>query len=193
MVCKIILYICQVKFTLLMKYFIAPTFSTPQNMRSLKRHLRRKGIKTESEAQRPEHGHLGRGIATGLSTILTGGEGFFTKLGEAIVKYVELKKVDVSMKNNKGEEITLSAALPKNEIRAMLNEFFDRSVTVSKPLNTLEMKQKKTTEPRKPTKKKTTTTTTTKTEKKAPVKTANTKSTTTRKKPTTSKKKLVKA
>ncbi|MBN2893532.1 MAG: hypothetical protein JXL97_16795 [Bacteroidales bacterium] len=109
-----------------MKVIISPTFSNPRKLRQLKRHLSRNGIHTEIET--PERGHLGRGIATGLATILAGGDGFFTKIGEAIVKYVELKKVDVTMKNTRGEEITLSAALPKDEIRDMVNEFFGRKI-----------------------------------------------------------------
>ncbi len=133
-----------------MKVIFSPKKATPQNMRDLKLLLRKNGIKTIAEVNKPTKGELGRGIASGLAAILAGGDGFFTKIGEAIVKFVELKKVDVSMKNGKGEEITLSAALPKDQVRIMINEFFDRKlIEVQKPKNEAKKTDKKIISPKK--------------------------------------------
>ncbi len=131
-----------------MKIIIAPTFSNPRKLRQLKKVLRRNGIDTTIET--PEVGNLGRGVFSGLAAIFTGGEGFFSKIGEAIVKYVELKKVDVTMKNGEGEEITISAALPKEEVLSMVNRFFNkknsRKKTTHSPKTRAEILKRKTAE-----------------------------------------------
>lgn len=114
-----------------MKIIIAPIFSNPKKIRVLKRDLKRSGFLMEKEV--PERGELGRGIATGLATILSGGQTVFTKLGDALIKHIENKKVDLVLKNGKGEEITLSATLPKDELRGMMNDFFGRKISTKPP------------------------------------------------------------
>ncbi len=114
-----------------MKITITPTVNSQKNLHSLKRHLRRSGIYTEADVKRLPFGHLGRGVVSGLTAFIAGSDGFFTKLGEAIVKYVELKKVDITLKNENGEELCLSAALPKEQIRSVINEFLGKDISAT--------------------------------------------------------------
>lgn len=124
-----------------MKILIEPTKKTANSKKQLtdlKKYLQKSGVKTDVVEIKPKKGELGRGIVSGLSTILTGGETIFSRLGEALVKYVEGRRVDLTMKNGRGEELILSAAIPKDEIRSLINEFFGRKIA-NKP------KQKQTT------------------------------------------------
>lgn len=111
-----------------MKIILTPKPTSSENVSNLKKQLRKNGIKSEDISTTPINGQLGRGIVGGIAAILTGGSGFFTKLGEAIVKYVELKKVDVSMKNSKGEEITLSSTLPHDQLHNLISGFFEKEI-----------------------------------------------------------------
>lgn len=133
-----------------MKLTISPaqnSTKTKSQVVDLKKFLQKQGIKTEVIEKAPKKGELGRGIVSGLSTILTGGETLFSRLGEALVKYVEGRRVDLTMKNTKGEELVLSAAIPKSEIKSLINEFFQRQISVdtkSKTRNTRNTAKKTT-------------------------------------------------
>ncbi|MBN2663719.1 MAG: hypothetical protein JXR68_08730 [Bacteroidales bacterium] len=126
-----------------MKILIEPTKKTANSKKQivdLKNYLQKNGVKTDVVEIKPKKGELGRGIASGLATILTGGETIFSRLGEALVKYVEGRRVDLTMKNGRGEELILSAAIPKAEIRSLINEFFERKIA-SNPKTIAELKQ----------------------------------------------------
>lgn len=119
---------------MIMKLIIQPISSSSNlklQVQDLQKYLRRGGFKFDLLETKPGKGELGRGIATGLATILTGGETIFSRLGEALVKYVEGRRVDLTMKNTKGEELVLSAALPKDQIRSLINEFYERNIAKS--------------------------------------------------------------
>ncbi len=165
-----------------MKLLLEPTKITPNSkkqMQDLKKFLQKSGVKTEVIETKPKKGELGRGIATGLATVLTGGETIFTKLGDALVKYVEGRRVDLTMKNNKGEELVLSATIPKAEIRSLIDSFFGRNIA-NKPIKKTTPAKKKATA-----KKKTATKTSTK--KTTTTKSSSKKTTTKKTKPVTKK------
>ncbi len=110
-----------------MKIILTPKPATPKNISELKKVVRKNGAKVEDIITPPKPGEMGGGVIGGIGTILTGGNGFFSKLGEAIVKHVELKRVDISLKNEKGEEMTLSASLPHDQLQRIVDDFFGRS------------------------------------------------------------------
>jgi len=115
-----------------MKIIFEPSHKTTRSkeqLQDLKLFLQTNGFKTNVVTTKPRKGELGRGIAGGLATILTGGETLFSKLGDALIKYIEGRRTELTMKNTKGEEIVLSATLPKNQIRGLINEFFERNIT----------------------------------------------------------------
>lgn len=127
-----------------MKIIFEPSHKTTRSkeqLQDLKDFLQTNGFKTNVITTKPRKGELGRGIAGGLATILTGGETLFSKLGDALIKYVEGRRTEVTMKNTKGEEITLSASLPRNQIRGLINEFFERNIA-PEPLKEKTPKQK---------------------------------------------------
>jgi len=116
----------------IMKLTITPTKKTTNSKKQivdLKNYLQKKGIKINTIETKSKKGELGGGLLNGVSTVLTGsGDTIFTKLGDALVKYVEGRRVDLTMKNNRGEELILSASIPKSEIRSLINEFFERKI-----------------------------------------------------------------
>ena len=109
-----------------MKIIVSPLFASQKDIRQLNRSLKRSGFSTIKE---PVRGELGKGLVGGISTLLTGGQTIFTKLGDALIRHIENKKIDLTVKNTKGEELVLSAVLPREELKAMISGFFERDVS----------------------------------------------------------------
>ncbi len=130
-----------------MKLFIEPknkTNNSKKQVKDLKNYLQKKGFKTEILKKKTKEGELGRGLVSGISTILTGGETLFSRLGEALVKYVEGRRVDLNIKNTKGEILKLSATIPKQEVRSLINEFLEKNKTNTEKKNIKNKAAKKT-------------------------------------------------
>jgi len=108
------------------KIIISPKtsgFRQKRVLRDLNIHLRSKGIRTEIGEAPHQKGSLGNGVIRGITAILTGGEGFFTKLGEAVVQYVVNKKTELSIKNDRGQEIALNSTMSHDQIHSIINNF----------------------------------------------------------------------
>ncbi len=101
-------------------YFELNSLNKEKAYSELKNVLQSEGITPESEFPTPEEGQMGSAW-TGLAALLTGG--FFGKLGEAIVKWVENYRSDITLKNRFGEEIQISAKMNKKEIRELIDKF----------------------------------------------------------------------
>ena len=133
-----------------MRIVVSPIFGSPKKLRQLNRTLKQSGFVTTKE---PIRGELGKGVVGGISTLLTGGQTVFTKLGDALIRHIENKKIDLTVKNSKGEELILSAVLPRDELKAMINGFFERDISVKKTprRQTKNINSKKTTNTKKKT------------------------------------------
>jgi len=66
-------------------------------------------------------------VANTLTAVVGGNEGPFAKLASALVKYIEILKSEISLKNDKGEELVISAKLKKEEVLDLVNKFYDKS------------------------------------------------------------------
>ncbi len=72
-------------------------------------------------------GEMGAGLIKGISSLLLGGAGPFTKLAEALVKYVEIMRSEVKLKNRNGEELVINAKLNKKSINELVDKFYAES------------------------------------------------------------------
>jgi len=113
----------------------------------LKKYLEKAGIpelkdieisRTETKA-----GEMGGGVLKGISTLLIGGEGPLTKLAEALVKYVEILRSEIKLKNRNGEELVINAKLNKKSINELVDKFYAES---RKQGNEMQIKNEETKE-----------------------------------------------
>lgn len=102
-----------------------------KQLNHLKQFLERANIEElqELKVDRTEakEGEMGGGILKGLSTVLIGGEGPLTKLAEALVKYVEILRSDIKLKNRAGEELHITAKMNKKSINELVDKFYAES------------------------------------------------------------------
>ncbi len=97
-------------------------------LKDLNSYLKNRGIRTEIQSQSHGKGKLGGGIFGGIATVLTGGDGFFSKIGEALVQYVVNKKTELSIKNEMGQEIALTSSMTHDQILLIINNFFNQNI-----------------------------------------------------------------
>lgn len=64
------------------------------------------------------------GVLTKLTAFLIGSGGPFTKLAEALVKYVENMRSDIRLVNENGQELVISAKLKKDDLSELIEQFF---------------------------------------------------------------------
>jgi len=97
----------------------------------LKKYLEKAGIPElkdiEIERTEAKAGEMGGGVLKGISTLLIGGEGPLTKLAEALVKYVEILRSEIKLKNRNGEELVINAKLNKKSINELVDKFYAES------------------------------------------------------------------
>ncbi len=97
----------------------------------LKKYLEKAGIpelkNIEIARTEAKEGEMGGGILKGISTLLIGGEGPLTKLAEALVKYVEILRSEIKLKNRNGEELVINAKLNKKSINELVDKFYAES------------------------------------------------------------------
>ncbi|MEA3450379.1 MAG: hypothetical protein U9Q83_00585 [Bacteroidota bacterium] len=139
------------------KIIISPKasgFKQKRVLRDLNIHLKSKGIKTQIGDVPHKKGSLGNGVVRGITAILTGGEGFFTKLGEAVVQYVINKKTELSIKNDRGQEIALNSTMSHDQIHAIINNFLTLNGNAIIPRNDDKKKEGKAEQDEKPERKK---------------------------------------
>ncbi len=121
----------------------------------LKKYLEKAGIPElkdiEIERTEAKAGEMGGGVLKGISTLLIGGEGPLTKLAEALVKYVEILRSEIKLKNRNGEELVINAKLNKKSINELVDKFYaeSRKQTNGIPIKKEETKNKKLKEPEK--------------------------------------------
>ena len=106
--------------------------NNPKQLIHLKNYLEKAQIdeieSVEVERTEEKAGEMGGGILQGISAILTGGTGPFTKLAEALVKYVEILRSEIILTNKAGEELIINAKLNKKSINELVDKFYkDRS------------------------------------------------------------------
>ncbi len=94
-------------------------------LQELRNFLNTQGIKTSTAVKEPSEGEMGAGWIAGIAAILSGG--FFGKLGEALVKWVENYRSDLRIKNRFGDEIEISAKMKKEEIINLVEQFLLKS------------------------------------------------------------------
>ncbi len=83
--------------------------------------------KLEVETKKAKKGEMGDGVVSKLIAFLVGSGGPFTRLAEALVRYVENMRSDIRLVNEKGEELIISAKLNKVQIAELIDQFFVRS------------------------------------------------------------------
>jgi hypothetical protein len=109
------------------KIYISPKVPKEKQKKvlaDLNKYLNSKGIKSKVMLEEHKKGRLGGGIIGGVSALVAGNSGFMSKVGDTLLQYAVNKKTDLSMKNEKGQEITISCAMNHDQIADLIETFF---------------------------------------------------------------------
>ena len=97
----------------------------------------------EVERTEAKAGEMGVGVLKGISAILLGGSGPFTKLAEALIKYVEILRSELILTNKDGEELIINAKLNKKSINELVDKFYSHNSKKENSEFPIENKEKK--------------------------------------------------